>query len=79
MRFQYSNNYIPEGRPCTWQIPFQGNLHVHISAIYEITSDIERFVQSIISALPTAKDNLDSYHIAQRDDNNYMLKTYRIL
>ena len=46
---------------------------------YEITSDIERFIQSIISALPTAKDNLDSYHIAQRDDNNYMLKTYRIL
>ena len=33
-----------------------------------MTSDTKRFVQSIIAALPAAKDNLDLYRIAQRED-----------
>ena len=34
----------------------------------EMTSDTEVFVQFVIVALPAAKDNLDSYRIAQRED-----------
>ena len=41
---------------------------LHVSATDDITSDTERFVQSIISALPATKDNLDLYRIAQRED-----------
>ena len=41
---------------------------LHVSAANDITSDTEIFVQSIISALPATKDNLDSYRIAQRED-----------
>lgn len=33
-----------------------------------MTSDTERFVHSIISALPASKDYLDSYHTAQMQD-----------
>ena len=41
---------------------------LHISATDDITSDTEGFIQSIILALPAAKDSLDLYCIAQRED-----------
>jgi len=37
--------------------------------IWDLTSDTEMFMQSVISALPATKDYLDTYHIAQMKDH----------
>ena len=66
MRFQYSISHVP-GKTL-YMADTLSRAPLHVSATDDITSDTERFVQSIISALPATKDNLDSYHIAQRED-----------
>ena len=60
MSFQYSISHIPAKHlEHSAGYPFKGPLHV--SATDDIILDAEKFVQSIISALPTSQDNLDLY------------------
>ena len=66
MRFQYSISHVP-GKTL-YMADTLSRAPLHVSAADDITSDTEIFVQSIISALPATKDNLDSYRIAQRED-----------
>ena len=65
MRFQYSINYVP-GKTL-YMADTLSRAPLDVSAT-EMTSDTERFIQSVIVALPATKDNLDSYCIAQRED-----------
>ena len=65
MRFQYSINHV-SGKTL-YMADTLSRAPLDVSAT-EMTSDTERFVQSVIAALLATKDNLDSYRIAQRED-----------
>jgi len=65
MRFQYSINHVPGKRLYMADTLSRAPLSTTTD---EITSDAERFMQSVISALPASKDYLDSYCTAQLQD-----------
>ena len=63
MRFQYSTTHVPDK---TLYMADTLSRAPVCEVTQEISSDTERFMQSVISALPATKDYLDTYHTAQR-------------
>ena len=74
MRFQYSISHIP-GKTMYMADTLSRALYMYQLQMIYVISDAEKFVQSIILALPASQDNLELYRVAQP----YLLKTYRIL
>jgi len=65
MRFQYSINHVPGKTLYMADTLSRAPLSTTTD---EITSNAERFMQSVISAIPASKDYLDSYRTAQLQD-----------
>ena len=66
MRFQYSITHVP-GK--TLYMADTLSRAPICMVTEEISSDVEMFMQSVVSALPATKDYLDTYRTAQRQDH----------
>ena len=66
MRFQYSISHVPGKLLYTADTLSRAPLPS--SATDKTTSEIENFVQSVITTIPASRDYLDSYQTAQKQD-----------